>query len=134
MTTIYKVRPPAALNRPDQTAAPAARVLGHRHGPSSWRGEQFQTEHPRRSRAHSSHREVDSGHHSRSSSQPPLSAEYGRPVATLELQAGRPAKMVQERLGHKKVTTTLDIYARMLPDQDQDTADALGALLLHRTR
>ena len=31
--------------------------------------------------------------------------------------------MVQERLGHKKITTTLDIYAHVLPDQDQETAD-----------
>ena len=49
--------------------------------------------------------------------------------ATLALQDGVSAKVVQERLGHKKITTTLDIYAHVLPAMDQDAADRMGALL-----
>ena len=49
--------------------------------------------------------------------------------ATLALQAGVSAKVVQERLGHKKIMTTLDIYAHVLPAMDQDAADRIGAAI-----
>jgi integrase len=49
--------------------------------------------------------------------------------ATLLLQAGVPPKVVQERLGHKHIAITLDIYAHVLPAMQQDAAAKLAALL-----
>jgi integrase len=49
--------------------------------------------------------------------------------ATLLLQAGTPVHVVAQRLGHAKVTMTLEVYAHALPNQQQDAAAALGALL-----
>jgi len=48
---------------------------------------------------------------------------------TLALQAGVPVKVVQERLGHKKIEITLGIYAHALPSMQQEAAAKLGALL-----
>jgi integrase len=50
--------------------------------------------------------------------------------ATLLLQAGVPIKVVQERLGHKQISITLDIYAHALPSMQQDAVTKL-AILLH---
>jgi integrase len=49
--------------------------------------------------------------------------------ATLLLQAGVPPKVVQERLGHKRIDITLGIYAHALPSMQQDAAAKLAALL-----
>lgn len=49
-------------------------------------------------------------------------------AATLMLKEGIPIKVVSERLGHKKVTITLDIYAHALPSMQRDAATKLGAL------
>jgi integrase len=49
--------------------------------------------------------------------------------ATLLLQAGVSVTVVQERLGHKQISSTLDIYAHALPSMQQDAAAKLGALL-----
>ena len=49
-------------------------------------------------------------------------------AATLMLREGIPIKVVSERLGHKKVTITLDIYAHALPSMQRDAATKLGAL------
>lgn len=49
--------------------------------------------------------------------------------ATLLLQAGQPVHVVAERLGHKKIEMTLNIYAHVLPDMQKDAARSLGALL-----
>lgn len=49
--------------------------------------------------------------------------------ATLLLKAGVAPHVVSQRLGHKKVSTTLDIYAHALPSMQQDAASRLGALL-----
>jgi integrase len=51
--------------------------------------------------------------------------------ATLLLQAGQPVHVVAQRLGHSKVEMTLNIYAHVLPDMQQQAAERLGALL-HR--
>jgi len=47
----------------------------------------------------------------------------------LLLQAGVSVKVVQERLGHKQISITLDIYAHALPPMQQDAAAKLAALL-----
>ena len=49
--------------------------------------------------------------------------------ATLLLKAGVAPHVVQRRLGHKKIATTLDIYAHALPSMQQDATRRLGALL-----
>lgn len=49
--------------------------------------------------------------------------------ATLLLQAGQPVHVVSERLGHTRVSMTMEVYAHVLPDMQQDAAAALGALL-----
>jgi hypothetical protein len=46
------------------------------------------------------------------------------------LLAGVPSKVVQERLGHKKIGTTLDPYAHVLPSIQRDAARQLAALLI----
>ena len=49
--------------------------------------------------------------------------------ATLALQHGTPIKVVQERLGHQKTETTLDIYTHALPSAHRDAAAMMGKLL-----
>ncbi|MEU4208215.1 tyrosine-type recombinase/integrase [Rothia terrae] len=48
--------------------------------------------------------------------------------ATHLLQAGVPAKVVQERLGHKTISITLDVYSHVLPSMQQDAVSRLGAM------
>jgi integrase len=52
--------------------------------------------------------------------------------ATLLPAADVPSKVVQERLGHKKIGTTLDVYAHVLPSMQRDAARRLAALLHRR--
>ena len=54
--------------------------------------------------------------------------------ATLLLQAGTPIHVVSERLGHSKVSMTMEVYAHVLPDMQTEAADTLGALLHGRVR
>jgi integrase len=49
--------------------------------------------------------------------------------ASLLLLAGTPIKVVQERLGHKKVEITMGTYAHVLPGMQQSAAERLGSLL-----
>jgi len=49
--------------------------------------------------------------------------------ATLALQAGVPAKVVSERLGHSNVGITLDRYSHVLPTMQEDAAEAVGQIL-----
>jgi integrase len=49
--------------------------------------------------------------------------------ATLLLQAGAPMKVVQERLGHKKIAITMDTYSHVLPSMQQDATQRLAVLL-----
>jgi integrase len=51
--------------------------------------------------------------------------------ATLLLQAGEPVHVVSKRLGHARVEITLDVYAHVLPDMQQQAAATMGAIL-HR--
>lgn len=52
--------------------------------------------------------------------------------ATLLLAAGVPPHVVAARLGHAKVTTTLETYAHALPAHGQEAARLLGAVLYGR--
>lgn len=49
--------------------------------------------------------------------------------ATLLLQSGQPVHVVSERLGHSKVSMTMEVYAHVLPDMQADAARAIGEIL-----
>lgn len=49
--------------------------------------------------------------------------------ATLLLLAGVSPKVVSERLGHKGIEITLDIYSHVLPSMQEDAAEKLAAIL-----
>lgn len=51
--------------------------------------------------------------------------------ATLLLQARTPVHVVSERLGHAKVSTTMEIYAHVLPNMQREAADTIGLLLFN---
>lgn len=48
---------------------------------------------------------------------------------SLLLQAGVPPHVVQQRLGHKNLNTTMSVYAHILPDMQQDAATKLAAVM-----
>jgi len=48
--------------------------------------------------------------------------------ATLLIAAGAHAKLVQERLGHSSITTTLNLYGHVLPTTEAALVDALDAI------
>jgi integrase len=50
--------------------------------------------------------------------------------ATLLFQAGVPVKVIQERLGHKRVEITLGVYAHVLPSMQRDAAETLANVLM----
>jgi len=52
-----------------------------------------------------------------------------RVVATALLAAGESPKVVQERLGHASITTTLDIYSAVLPNMQRQAIDRLAAMM-----
>lgn len=49
--------------------------------------------------------------------------------ATALLAAGESPKVVQERLGHASITTTLDIYSAVLPNMQRQAIDRLAAMM-----
>jgi hypothetical protein len=49
--------------------------------------------------------------------------------ATLLLSGGMNPKVVQERLGHESVKTTLDLYGHVLPTAQRDAATLVGNVL-----
>jgi integrase len=49
--------------------------------------------------------------------------------ATLLLAAGEQAHVVQQRLGHNSISTTLDVYAHVLKSMQQSAAKRIGAAL-----
>ena len=49
--------------------------------------------------------------------------------ATLLLKAGVPVPVVSERLGHKGVEITMNIYQHVLPDMQEAAAEKLGEIL-----
>ena len=48
---------------------------------------------------------------------------------SLALQAGVPAKVVQERLGHSSISITLDLYTHVVPEMQKDAAAKVGAVI-----
>jgi integrase len=40
-----------------------------------------------------------------------------------------PIKVVSERLGHRTIAMTMDVYAHVLPAMDRDAATAYGRLV-----
>ncbi len=49
--------------------------------------------------------------------------------ATLLFGQGMDIKTVQNRLGHTMASTTLDVYAGVIPGKDREAADIMGAIL-----
>jgi integrase len=49
--------------------------------------------------------------------------------ATVSLQAGVPAKVVSDRLGHATVAFTLDVYSHAVPGLQEEAADKVAALI-----
>lgn len=49
--------------------------------------------------------------------------------ATLALRAGVHPKVVQERLGHKNISITMDLYSHVLPDMQESAAELVAALV-----
>lgn len=49
--------------------------------------------------------------------------------ATLLLQAGTPVKVVSERLGHAKVSITLDVYSHNVPDMQDRAVETFSGII-----
>ncbi len=49
--------------------------------------------------------------------------------ATLALRAGVHPKVVQERLGHAKISITMDTYSHVMPDMRESAAELVAALV-----
>ena len=49
--------------------------------------------------------------------------------ATLMIEQGEQIHVVSQRLGHKRVSTTMDIYVKVMPGQQRKAAEAFGARL-----
>ncbi len=49
--------------------------------------------------------------------------------ATLLLRDGVPVKVVSERLGHSQASITLDVYAHVMDDMQEQAVDSIGAAL-----
>ena len=49
--------------------------------------------------------------------------------ASLMIYQGEPMKLISERLGHSKISTTMDIYGHLLPNMQRDASDKLDATL-----
>ena len=49
--------------------------------------------------------------------------------ATLLLQQGQNAKVIEERLGHANISMTLSTYALVLPDMQEHAAEAIGTIM-----
>lgn len=54
--------------------------------------------------------------------------------ATMALKAGIHPKIVQEMLGHSKVTITLDMYSHVIPGMAEDAAGVMNELVFARRR
>jgi len=59
----------------------------------------------------------------------PGSVRYSRLCRCHLLEAGVNIKIVSRRLGHASVSFTLDKYSHLMPDDDQQAAVAVAALV-----
>ncbi len=53
--------------------------------------------------------------------------------ATILIQQGTPAKVVQERLGHSQISVTLGTYSHVMPTMQREATDQLDAALMAAT-
>lgn len=53
--------------------------------------------------------------------------------ATLLLELGEHPKVVQERLGHKDISVTMDMYTHVTMTLQKQTAETFGAMMEHKT-
>jgi integrase len=51
--------------------------------------------------------------------------------ATAALEAGAPLKVVSERLGHRNIAITADLYSHVRPEVDQALADQVAGLIMN---
>jgi integrase len=49
--------------------------------------------------------------------------------ASIMVKQGVEVKVAQERLGHKDITTTMNIYAHVLPGSAREAAEKIGQLV-----
>jgi integrase len=49
--------------------------------------------------------------------------------ATFLIEAGANIKYVSNRLGHKNINITLDVYSDVLKEEEKETADMMGKLI-----
>ena len=49
--------------------------------------------------------------------------------ATIALQHGVHPKVVQERLGHRSITVTLDTYSHVIPSLQESAAEMIGSVI-----
>ncbi|MGG5318227.1 phage integrase [Enterococcus sp. AZ071] len=49
--------------------------------------------------------------------------------ATFLIEAGSNIKYVSNRLGHKNINITLDVYSDVLKEEEKGTADIMGKLI-----
>ncbi|MBQ4629995.1 MAG: tyrosine-type recombinase/integrase [Clostridia bacterium] len=52
--------------------------------------------------------------------------------ATALIQAGVNPRVVQQRLGHADVNITINTYTHVLPEMDEEAAEKLDSIVLHR--
>ncbi|CAN5766897.1 hypothetical protein BH23ACT5_BH23ACT5_02370 [soil metagenome] len=50
------------------------------------------------------------------------------------IAAGEHPKTIQSRLGHAKISTTLDAYGHLMPGMDEAAADRLDGLMVDRVK
>lgn len=71
------------------------------------------------------------GRHARVAGLPPIRVHDVRhSYATAALEAGIPAKVVSERLGHSGIAITLDRYSHVRPKLDEEAAETVANLIL----
>lgn len=51
---------------------------------------------------------------------------------SVQIAAGVPLPTISKRIGHKRYGLTTDQHGHLLPEADQEAADALDALLARR--
>lgn len=56
--------------------------------------------------------------------------DFRHTSATMALLAGVPAKVVQERLGHSRISTTMDIYRHVTQDLQRSASDLIERAIL----